>query len=73
MVITREEIEKRLEQLKIEQAQVQNNLTQLQANLNAYLGAIQDCEHWLKVLDADAPVSEADTHSGASEEVPTGA
>ena len=52
MEITREEIEKRLALLKAEQAQVQTNLTQLQANLNAYGGAIQDCEHWLAVLSS---------------------
>jgi regulator of sirC expression with transglutaminase-like and TPR domain len=53
MDITREGIEKRLAQLKAEQAQVQTNLAQLQANLQAYAGAIQDCEFWLSQIDAD--------------------
>lgn len=53
MALTREDIEKRMEKLRAEQAQVQANVVQLQANLNAYAGAIQDCEHWLEVLDAE--------------------
>ena len=43
-VISRESIESRLLTLKAERAQVINNA-------NAYNGAIQECERWLRVLD----------------------
>jgi len=42
-VITTEMIEERLAQLRA-------GLVQVQAQANAYEGAIQDCEHWLDVL-----------------------
>ena len=42
-MITREMVEKRLEQLTAER-------DQLVANLQAYNGAIQDCEYWLNQL-----------------------
>jgi hypothetical protein len=42
-VITREMVQERLNQLKAE-------MVQMQANLHAYEGAVQDCEHWLAVL-----------------------
>jgi hypothetical protein len=51
MPITREDLEKRLTDLRNDQAQVQANIVQLQANLNAFAGAIQDCEYWLGILD----------------------
>jgi chromosome segregation ATPase len=54
-MITKEAIEQRLAQLKVEAEQVQAHIVQLQANLNAYQGAIQDCEHWLALLAAQAP------------------
>ena len=44
--MTREQIEARLAQLRKE-------LDQTYANVNAYLGAIQDCEFWLAQLDAE--------------------
>jgi len=43
-VITREMVLERLAKLKEER-------DQLIANLNAYNGAIEDCEYWLSVLD----------------------
>lgn len=49
----KETIVKHLAQLKAEQDQVQANIVQLQANYNAYLGAIQDCEFWLTQLGAE--------------------
>ncbi len=52
MQITREAIEKRLADLRAQREQVQANLVQLQANMNAYDGAIQDCEHWLSQINA---------------------
>ncbi|MBW2672587.1 MAG: hypothetical protein JRD89_04110 [Deltaproteobacteria bacterium] len=39
-------IEQRLAKLKAEREQ-------LIANLNAYNGAIQDCEYWLKLTEED--------------------
>jgi prefoldin subunit 5 len=43
-MITREAIEARLQQL-------QQEATEIRANLNAYEGAIQDCQYWLAQLD----------------------
>ena len=48
MAITREALEQRLEGLK-------RDRDQMQANLNAYMGAISDVEYWLSQLDADVP------------------
>ena len=42
--MTKEAIEKRIEELK-------KQLEQVQANGNALIGAIQDCEYWLKELE----------------------
>jgi hypothetical protein len=44
--MTREQIEARLAELRKE-------LEQVYANVNAYLGAIQDCEYWLAQLDEE--------------------
>lgn len=44
-MITREALEARLTQLRQE-------VEQMRANLNAYEGAIQDCEYWLGVITA---------------------
>jgi len=43
-VITYKMLSERLAKLKAEREQ-------LLANLNAYNGAIQDCEYWLKLID----------------------
>jgi hypothetical protein len=43
-MIDRKSIEERLAELK-------RNREQLLATLNAYAGAIEDCEHWMKHLD----------------------
>jgi len=51
MPITRADLEKRLADLREEQTQVQASFIQLQANLNAFAGAIQDVEYWLSILD----------------------
>jgi len=44
--ITRELLEERL-------ARYQADRSDLQAQLNAYEGAVQDCQHWLSVLDQE--------------------
>jgi len=62
MGITREQIEARLEQLKADQEQIRSQLVQLQANLNAYQGAILECEFWLAASSAETP--EAETPKG---------
>ena len=49
--ITREAIETRL-------AELRRDAEQMRANLHAYDGAIQDCEHWLAVLDAPETTDE---------------
>lgn len=51
MPITRADLEKRLADLRSDQASIQENIVQLQANLNAFAGAIQDVEYWLSILD----------------------
>lgn len=51
--MTKEQIEKRLAQLRAEQEQVKANLVQLQANSNAYDGAIQEASFWLAQLDGE--------------------
>jgi septal ring factor EnvC (AmiA/AmiB activator) len=51
--MTKKELEERLAKLHSEQELVRKNLIQLQANLNAYEGAIQECEHWLSQLDIE--------------------
>lgn len=48
MNITKEQLESRRDRLKAE-------YEQLQRNLCAYEGAIQDCEHWLAVLESREP------------------
>jgi len=45
-MVMREMVLERLAKLKAEREQ-------LIANLNAYNGAIQDCEYWLSVLDKE--------------------
>lgn len=52
MAITRKQIEERLAQYKQAEQVLQNDL-------NATRGAIQDCDHWLKVLDEEEAQSEA--------------
>ncbi len=47
MSITRDDIEAHRKQLEAER-------DQLQANLYAYNGAIQNCEHWLRFIDEKA-------------------
>lgn len=50
MEVTREMVVSRLDQMRAEKDQVW-------ANYNAYLGAIQDLEHWLGVFDRDSVVN----------------
>ena len=51
--MTREKLIARLEELKKAQQEAQANFVQLQANLNAFQGAIQDCEYWLNELSRE--------------------
>jgi chaperonin cofactor prefoldin len=48
--MTAEEIQARLATLRAEQEKVKETLAQLQANVSAYQGAIEDCEYWLAQL-----------------------
>jgi len=48
VLITREQVEERLQTLR-------EQLDQLKANANAVIGAVQDCEHWLAVLESESP------------------
>lgn len=50
-MITREAIEARLARLRAE-------YRQLEANANATMGAIQDCEFWLAEMDKPEPQPE---------------
>ncbi len=52
MSITRAQIEERLAKLRAEAAQ-------LQANLNAFRGAIEDCEYWLEQVEREGEGSHA--------------
>jgi len=52
-MITREMVLERLAKLKAEREQ-------LLANLNAYNGAIQDCEYWLSVLDKEGEANDVE-------------
>lgn len=36
-------------------AELRKSLEQIQANGNATLGAIAECERWLKILEAEQP------------------
>jgi hypothetical protein len=47
MDITAEQVKARMEQLERERQR-------LTANLNATIGAIQDCEYWLGVVEAES-------------------
>jgi hypothetical protein len=51
MDITKEAIESRLEKLSQERDILQNRLIQGQADLNAYNGAIIECQYWLDLLE----------------------
>jgi phage shock protein A len=51
MMITRELLVKRLEDLEAELAQVKQQLEQAKANVNAYEGAIQDVKYWIAEWD----------------------
>ena len=64
-MITREQIEARLAQLKAEQAKITADVAQMQANLNAYQGAIEDCEFWLAAVSTETPVIEVIEPTGA--------
>jgi len=50
--MTKQELQDRLVLLNQEKEQTRAQITQLQANLNAYVGAIAECEYWLKKSDA---------------------
>ena len=64
-MITREQIEARLAQLKAEQAKITADVAQMQANLNAYQGAIEDCEFWRAAVSTETPVIEVIEPTGA--------
>ncbi len=50
--MTRELLHKRLEWLKTQQLQAAKVAEQAMANLQAFGGAIQECEHWLSQIEA---------------------
>lgn len=50
-VMNKQELQDRLSLLNNEKEQIKAQITQLQANLNAYVGAIAECEYWLKKID----------------------
>lgn len=51
MLLTKETIEKRI-------ATLRKNLEQVTAQGNGIVGAIQDCEHWLAILDQPEPAKQ---------------
>ena len=54
-MITREQVEARLAQLKAEQAGITAAMAQMQANISAFQGAIEDCEFWLAAVSTETP------------------
>lgn len=46
MVLNKEEIQKR-------RAELEQNRVQALANANAFAGAVQDCDHWLSILEQE--------------------
>ena len=64
-MITREQIEARLAQLKAEQAKITADVAQMQANFSAYQGAIEDCEYWLSAVSTETLVTEVIEPTGA--------
>jgi hypothetical protein len=51
MDITREMIEQRKADLEKNRDAIQMQIAELEANLNANIGAIADCEYWLGMAD----------------------
>jgi hypothetical protein len=51
--MTREQIEKRLADFKEGKAKAEAMVVQLQANIHATDGAIQECEFWLAQLNTE--------------------
>lgn len=49
------DLQNRLETLQSEQKQLQQQITQIGANINAYSGAIQECQYWIGVINAEMP------------------
>ena len=49
-MISLQQLQERLALLEQEKKQVEGNLVQLQANLNAYEGAISDCKYWIDII-----------------------
>ena len=61
MEITTEALGERLQQLIEERAQLVQQHEQVLANINAFNGAIKDCEYWVERLlqEPEAPDGEA--------------
>ena len=53
MIVTKEAVQKRLEQLETERKKLDAEVSKLAANVCAYNGAIEDCLHWLAVLNKE--------------------
>lgn len=56
-MIDRKAVLARLEALKAQRKDLQAKVEQLSCNINAYNGAIEDCEYWLAQLPEKAPMS----------------
>lgn len=53
--MTKDELSIRLETLSNEREQVTKQLAQLNANMNAYNGAIEECRYWLSTFQPQEP------------------
>lgn len=51
--MTKEQIEKRKQELEMAKDQLIANIKQNTANLQATIGAIQDCEYWLSLEESE--------------------
>ncbi len=49
--MNKELLEKRILELQENRKSHTDNIKHSEANINAIVGAIQDCEHWLSVID----------------------
>jgi hypothetical protein len=55
--ITRDQIQQRI-------AEIQASIQSLESQLNSAMGNLQDCQHWLTVLDAPVSEEKSDGRNG---------
>lgn len=58
------DLQERLARLHDEQKQLQQQLVTLGANINAYNGAIQECQYWIEMINNRTPETSSDVDTG---------